>query len=426
MENPDDDLGGKRERRLKILMFSYLFPPGQGGVGFSNLSIAEGLHKRGHQLYLIVPNCFSMKEFASRLPFGVRIVPKWPFTPMHSLSKRGYLNWFFVPWYTIIIKREILKNKPDVLILPDETSNAFWSIISKFIQIPFLSYWSVPVFTREQMIRPYSIGGFINWRLKKIIKLLLWSNYKNSKKILVVSNSTKQKLLEEDTSIEAKVEIVPRSLDDRFLKTPYDIAGANSIKKKYGIRQNEFVLLSVSRLLKDKGIDDCIKAVKRLILKGKKVKYIIVGSGEYGQCLKLLVKELNLNSTVMFTGELNHFELVNYYDVCDLFLLPSKRGFMESFGRVFIEAGARGKPSIGCNEGGMPEVIDDMVSGFLVEPGDIEQIIAKIEDTIENPERTFLMGLNAREKVRKKYSTQVIAEKIEKQFITALGPMSLT
>ena len=62
------------------------------------------------------------------------------------------------------------------------------------------------------------------------------------------------------------------------------------------------------------------------------------------------------------------------YDLCDLFVLPSRKGISESFGRVFVEAAARRKPSIGTNDGGIADIIEDGQTGFLVGPGDVLEI----------------------------------------------------
>lgn len=100
-------------------------------------------------------------------------------------------------------------------------------------------------------------------------------------------------------------------------------------------------------------------------------------------------------------AQINGRKEVDYYDLCDLFVLPS---YEESFGRVYVEAGARGKASIGCRVGGVPEVIEDGKSGLLVEPGDIDKLSESIKLLMTNGELREQMSLAIHDRVVNKFS----------------------
>jgi glycosyltransferase involved in cell wall biosynthesis len=143
------------------------------------------------------------------------------------------------------------------------------------------------------------------------------------------------------------------------------------------------------------------------------IKYIIVGEGRHEKYLKDLVASLHLQQQVVFLGPVDHFELVPIYDLCDLFVLPSRRGVLESFGRVFVESAARHRASVGVNGGGMPDVIDDGQTGFLVQAGDVASIKETIEYAVAHRDIIRNMGLNARRKAERRYTSRAIAMQFE-------------
>ena len=120
-----------------------------------------------------------------------------------------------------------------------------------------------------------------------------------------------------------------------------------------------------------------------------------------------------MKSNVILIGSVNHSETIHYYDMCDLFILPSRRREAESFGRVFVEAASRCKPSIGVREGGMIDIIEDNKMGFLVNAGDDRSIKEKIEWSMLNKRKLKEMGVIARKSAEKKYTSNTIAFQFE-------------
>lgn len=174
---------------------------------------------------------------------------------------------------------------------------------------------------------------------------------------------------------------------------------------QYDIEHEELRVLTVARLSVDdreKGIDDLIMAVAKLHAKDMTVHLTIVGDGVDARRLKDLARKLRLNgsNSVSFLGFVPHETLQKLYEECAVFAMPSKK---EGFGIVFLEAMRYGKPCIGGNHGGIPEVITHGVDGYLVEHGRIDQLMQCLEELYQNPQLRQQMGRRGYEKVIAKH-----------------------
>ena len=170
---------------MKILVYAHSFPPSKGGLQYSNFEIVKGLHKLGHDIRLITCYNKGIRQFISNFSFPVRVLPKWNFTTMNSVSRNGLLNWVFAPCYFFIILNEIHNFKPDVGFITDETANAFWGAISKSVKIPYISYCSVPVFNQKKLFSKHKLIKIIfDMAISKVISQLLKSYPFKNKNLL--------------------------------------------------------------------------------------------------------------------------------------------------------------------------------------------------------------------------------------------------
>ena len=138
----------------------------------------------------------------------------------------------------------------------------------------------------------------------------------------------------------------------------------NEFRKNHNIVKDSQVLLSVSRIVKQKGYFEMFEIFKKLVSNDNNFIWIVVGDGDYLGKLKQLTKDENLESNIMFVGTKSRSELRYYYSNADIFWLLSN--FDESFGLVYLEAQVCGCPVISRNRAGSIESIEDNVSGFLV------------------------------------------------------------
>lgn len=177
--------------------------------------------------------------------------------------------------------------------------------------------------------------------------------------------------------------------------------------------ENYINVLSVSNLVKTKGIDYNIIAVSKLIKYYPNIRYYIIGDGIEKSYLKDLVKKLKLEGNIFFKGKLPHKEVMKYMKKCDIFSLPS---YEEGFGVVYVECMLQGKPVIGIKGQGIDDVIINYKNGILVNPKDIDDLQKAIKFLIDNKQEAYKIGQNAKKTVINGFTWQINAEKTKKLY----------
>ena len=174
------------------------------------------------------------------------------------------------------------------------------------------------------------------------------------------------------------------------------------------------VILSVGRWLateRYKGMDTLILAMPRLLLRWPEVQLVIVGSGDDRAWLENIARDSGVQRHVHFLSGLPYEMISACYQASEIFALPS-RG--EGFGFVYLEAMAHGKPVIGGAHGGAPEVIQDGVTGYVVQHGDPVQLATSLDALLANPEHARKMGEAGRQRVEKEYRFNVFAKSFKR------------
>lgn len=157
------------------------------------------------------------------------------------------------------------------------------------------------------------------------------------------------------------------------------------------------VVLSVGRLVARKGFDKVIEAMPLVWKKYPEIVYCIVGEGPDQARLEQVVARFvpePKRGTIVFAGRAAQEELAGYYRRADIFAMPARevRGDVEGFGMVFLEAGLFHLPVIGGRSGGVPEAVQDHVTGFVVDPFDEREIAKAITRLISEPEHARRLG----------------------------------
>lgn len=198
----------------------------------------------------------------------------------------------------------------------------------------------------------------------------------------------------------------------------YDNQGfgaGRTIVHRYGLRTELFPgsrrrsdqtggirLLSVGRLVEKKGFEFAVKGVAMLLSKFPNVRYEIVGDGELRPELELLIAELGVARNVRLLGWRERDEILSLYEQTDIFLAPSVTsldGDQEGIPLALHEAMASGLPVISTRHTGIPELVYDGKTGFLVEERDAEAIADRLTYLMEHPETWREMGERARNSV---------------------------
>jgi glycosyltransferase involved in cell wall biosynthesis len=150
-----------------------------------------------------------------------------------------------------------------------------------------------------------------------------------------------------------------------------------------------------------KGADTLIASLPRVLKVAPDTSLVLVGDGDDRPRLEHLACELGVSERARFLHGLTPEQLLACYANCNVFALPSKG---EGFGFVFLEAMACGKPVIGGAHGGIPDIVENGVTGLLVPHGDAERLALALESLLGNPTRAREMGARGRERVQKEYS----------------------
>ncbi len=167
----------------------------------------------------------------------------------------------------------------------------------------------------------------------------------------------------------------------------------------------EKTIVYVGGLYRLKGVQFLIEAFKNLHEDFPEYKLVIVGDGPHKQELENLAKKLKKKDSeaIEFTGRKELFEVKDVMKSCTVFVLPS---LSEGLGRVLIEAAMLGKPIIGSNTDGIPDLIKDGVNGYLFEPGNVKELEQKIRKIIGKEEQAKKMGNSGKEYMAKTFSTE--------------------
>jgi len=174
---------------------------------------------------------------------------------------------------------------------------------------------------------------------------------------------------------------------------------------RYGL-QGHKVLLTVARLVPRKGHKVVLEALSNVIKEMPRLKYIIAGEGPEKGNLEQLVQNLGLQEHVIFVGNIPNAEISNYYNLCDVFAMVNRLeigGDIESFGMVFTEANATGKPVIGGRSGGTDESVIDGETGFLVDPNDPQELSDRLLLLLKNGDLCLRMGTAGLHRVQSQF-----------------------
>lgn len=279
-------------------------------------------------------------------------------------------------------------------------------------------------------------GGTIAWLMKKILNIPYilsfhgldismaqmtkrrkkWFRFlvNSASKIIVNSDFTKQKLILVMGTVKAPIEIVYPCASILPLNEYSDLI-LNDFVDRYSVK-NKKIILSVGRLVERKGFDQMIRVVSNIRRKMPFIHYFIVGRGPDKNRLESIVVHHNAEKYVTILSDVSDDELPYFYKLADLFVMLPREladGDVEGFGIVFLEANLFHLPVLAGNSGGVPEAVENNVSGVLVDSSDIMQIQQAAESLLKNDENRRLMGDLGFERAQRLYNWPAQAKRLE-------------
>jgi colanic acid/amylovoran biosynthesis glycosyltransferase len=176
-------------------------------------------------------------------------------------------------------------------------------------------------------------------------------------------------------------------------------------------------IVTTGRLVEKKGIEYGIRAIAQLAKTHSQIQYLIIGDGPLKAALQALVDELHMHEVIQFLGQKKQQEIIRTLEQAQLFIAPcvtAADGNQDAPVNVLKEAMAMGLPVVSTIHGGIPELVEDGISGFLVPERDVEALATKLADLIAHPEWWVSMGKAGHDFVKSHYGlTQLNDELVD-------------
>lgn len=218
-----------------------------------------------------------------------------------------------------------------------------------------------------------------------------------------------------------KQELVKHGCPERKIVVHYSgiDVGRFAFKERSFPAKGPVRILFVGRLVEKKGADILLKAFQSVRKAFPNTELRIVGNGVLRDRLKRLAKKLRVHSHVAFLGELPHREIAKQLESAHLFCLPSSKdrtGNQEGIPNALKEAMASGLPVVSTFHSGIPELIEDGVSGHLVPENNAGALAKKLIHLLERPDTWKPLGTQARAKIEAQFHQKKQTEKLESLF----------
>jgi phosphatidylinositol alpha-1,6-mannosyltransferase len=391
---------------MKVLIYTHEFPPFLGGLATSSYKIAKGMRDAGLEVTVLAPGYSSRdREIDKTLSCKTLRIPllgkKW--------IKKLPLVQYFLGW--IFLYLTITREKPNVVLFITEEAEAVGGLIPS---LPF-----------KPIVRVAGSGittHFLSNRIdKKLLSFPIRRLYSRAQKIIAVSHYAR-KLLEDIGVSRDKITVIYNGVENYMIYQKPNKENLEEMRKKFGIRENDKILLTVARVLPRKGQDTVIRALPKVISKHPNLRYLIVGEGRYKEKFKKLAEEIGVKEYVIFTGGVPHEKIIDFYDLCDVFIMPNRpwNNKVEGLPNAVLEASARGKPVIAGSHGGSKEAVKHGLTGYLVNPESIEEVADAISGLLSDEREARKMGENGRQMIERFFTE----EEMINNFMNILNSLS--
>jgi phosphatidyl-myo-inositol dimannoside synthase len=232
-------------------------------------------------------------------------------------------------------------------------------------------------------------------------------------RLLSVSSFTANRAVDAQKLNRHRVFLLSPALDPNYLDAACD-------KPPVRLPPDGHVLLTVGRLISaepGKGVDTVIRVLPDVLKLIPNLFYVVVGGGDLLPHLEQLAGASSARDRILFLGKLKLEQLKSLYARADIFVMPSRQ---EGFGLTFLEAMALGKPVIAADYGGTPEVVQNEVTGFLVDPGDLERLAGRLVQLLQDEALCRKLGEAGRRRVEEKFTFKDFQERLARILDTAV------
>lgn len=398
---------------MNILICSIDYKPQDGGIAELTYNLGKGFQEKGYSVYVLAPHMDGDSDFdnqESRISTyrSVNVLPIGWFSYKRMITQFPQFarTLYQLPRVYADMKRIILERNINKIIC---TYWDLYGVLSIFIRWRMRIPYYIFVHGLDIIRRPTSFMNFLKYSFTWCIQNI---SFLNSAGILADSDFTKDVVYKNRLGRTVPVHVVYCGVD---VTAFYPEAPDIRYQKQYNLIGKK-VLLTISRLVKRKGIDITLQALHEYYMKypDSSLVYLICGKGPDEERLRRIVSELRLSDKVRFAGFIPDSQKRAIYNLSDIFIMPSREeqnGDVEGFGLVFLEANACGKPVIAGHSGGIPSAVKDGVNGVLVDPLTPGDIMQKIEFLLSNYSYATDMGFRGRSLVEQNYTWDRVCER---------------
>ncbi|WP_349407551.1 N-acetyl-alpha-D-glucosaminyl L-malate synthase BshA [Pseudalkalibacillus sp. SCS-8] len=378
-------------RKLKIGITCY---PTVGGSGVVATELGKMLAKEGHEIHFITSSIpFRLEKFYSNIHF-------------HEVEVNQYSVFRYPPYDLTLASKmaEIAKREElDLLHVHYAVPHAICAYLAKQMVGDHLKIVTTLHGT------DITVLGY-DPSLSELIKF----GIEQSDSVTAVSNS-----LIEQTKVLLGTKKDITCIHNFIDESVYYKKSSSNLREEYGITEDEKVIIHVSNFRGVKRVPDVVKTF-HTIRKELPAKLLLIGDGPELTVACRLTRELGIEDDVLFLGKQDN--IAELFSISDLKLLLSEK---ESFGLVLLEAMACGVPVVGTNIGGIPEVIEDGVTGFICEVGDLEDISSKALDILKDERLHQTMSEHAIQHVHNRFHSKRIVKEYLDVYLKTLGIQSV-
>lgn len=381
-------------KKLNICLISREYPPhtSNGGIGTYTYHLAHGFTRLGYEVTVIAGAVISKNQnyYDQKVKVYRFVDGKVPIRGVSRITNMLTGSFFSHWWHSRSIFSKI-KNLSKIKRF-DIIEGPLWDgecfAYNKDLNIPLVVRLQTPIFKSRDILGQSS---------SEILEYIERIPLEKASLIASISQDVSKLIID-------KYKIDPKKIIYSPLGIPLP-----TIKKVF-FKKNSYKLLYVSRLEKRKGTQEFIEALPKIFKQNDKIEVDIIGK-DYNQApggtsyynfFKQTVPP-RYQSQVKFHGFLTDQRRQSFYNNCDVFILPSR---YESFGLVYLEAMAFGKPVIGTKIGGIPEIIEDDYSGLLIDVNNPKQIAQSVLRLFSDDNLRKRLGSNAFKIVKSKFTVE--------------------
>ena len=334
---------------MRIGIFTDTYVPFINGVTTSVLMLKNALEKKGHIVYIVTVYNEDLHYKYENDDKIIRI----PGVPT------GIYDYRLTGIYPLRVINKIKNWNLDVIHSQTEFGvGTFARIIAKQFGIPLVHTYH----TMYEDYIHYITKGYFKKSSRKLVEYFTLFYCDKTITELVVPTKKTYELFKDKYKVDRNIYIVPTGIEvEKFYRENNKIDEL-AVRKKLGLSKDDFVILFVGRIGKEKNLDLLLSSMKSLMETSNKIKLLVVGDGPDAPTYKEYVKKNNIQDNVIFTGKVPWEQVITYYMISDVFATASTT---ETQGLTVIEAMAASLPVVCINDESFNTTVISGLNGII-------------------------------------------------------------